>query len=83
MRSRELRKRGLRTHLRGKSFAVLGALLEHPGEVVTREELRRRLWPEGVFVDFENSLNSTVNRLRVALGDSFAKPRFIETLPQS
>ncbi|MFN0169034.1 MAG: winged helix-turn-helix domain-containing protein [Bryobacteraceae bacterium] len=81
-RTRELRKRGVRIHLRGKSFEVLLALLEHSGEVVTREQLRRRLWPEGIFVDFENSLNSTVNRLRVVLGDSSAKPRFIETLPR-
>jgi TolB-like protein len=82
MRLRKLRKRGLRMHLREKSFELLAALLEHSGEVVTREELRRRLWPEGVFVDFENSLNSTVNRLRAVLGDSSAKPRFIETLPK-
>ncbi|MBI4907956.1 MAG: winged helix-turn-helix domain-containing protein [Acidobacteria bacterium] len=82
MRTRELRKRGLRMHLRGKSFEVLAALLEHSGGVVTREELRRRLWPEGIFVDFENSLNSTVNRLRAVLGDSPTKPKFIETLPK-
>ena len=80
--TRELRKHGLRIGLREKSFQVLVALLEHPGEVVTREKLRRRLWPEGVFVDFDNSLNSTVNRLRDVLGDSSAKPRFIETLPR-
>ena len=79
---RELRKHGLRMHLRVKSFEVLAALLEHFGEIVTRDELRRRLWPEGVFVDFENSLNSAVNRLRDVLGDSSAKPRFIETLPR-
>ncbi len=82
MRTRELRKHGLRMQLRGKSFEVLAALLEHPGEVVTRQVLRQRLWPEGIFVDFENSLNSTVNRLRDVLGDSHAKPRFIETLPR-
>lgn len=79
-RTLELRKHGVRMKLRGKSFQALMALLEHPGEVVTREELRRRLWPEGVFVDFDNSLNSTVNRLRGALGDSAVEPRFIETL---
>ena len=81
-RTRELRKGGVRVRLRDKSFQVLIALLEHPGDVVTRDELRRRLWPQGVFVDFENSLNSTVNRLREVLGDSTAKPRFIETVPR-
>ncbi|MBZ5584310.1 MAG: winged helix-turn-helix domain-containing protein [Acidobacteriia bacterium] len=79
---RELRKGGLRIRVRDKSFEVLAALLEHRGEVVTRDELRRRLWPGGIFVDFENSLNSAVNRLRDALGDSAAKPRFIETWPR-
>lgn len=82
VRTRELRKHGVRMKLREKSFQVLVALLEHPGEVVTREELRLRLWPKGIFVAFDNSLNSTVNRLRVMLGDSTAKPRFIETLPR-
>jgi TolB-like protein/Flp pilus assembly protein TadD len=82
MRTRELRKHGVRMVLREKSFQVLVALLERPGEVVTREELRHRLWPEGIFVDFDNSLNSTVNRLRGVLGDSTANPRFIETLPR-
>lgn len=81
-RTRRLRKRGVRVHLPGKSFELLVALLERPREAVTREELRRRLWPEGVFVDFDNNLNSTVNRLRAALGDSSARPRFFETLPQ-
>ena len=81
-RARELRKRGLRIKLRDKSFEMLVALLERAGGVVTRDELRRRLWPEGVFVDFDNSLNSTVNRLRGVLGDSPARPRFIETLPR-
>lgn len=80
--TRELRKQGTRIKLREQSFEVLAALLECPGHVVTRDELRRRLWPDGVFVDFENSLNSTVNRLRGALGDSAAKPRYIETLPR-
>jgi TolB-like protein len=81
-RARELRKRGLRIKLRDKSFEVLVALLEHPGEAVTREQLRRRLWPEGVFVDFDNSLNSAVNRLRGALGDRAGKPKYVETLPR-
>lgn len=81
-RTRELRKHGLRVRLRRKSFEVLAALLEHAGEAVTRDELRRRLWPESVFVDFDGSLNSAVNRLRAVLRDSADKPRFVETLPQ-
>jgi len=78
----QLYKRGLRIHLRDKSFQVLAALLEHPGEVVTREDLRRQLWREEVFVDFDNNLNTAVARLREALGDSAEHPRFIETLPK-
>jgi DNA-binding response OmpR family regulator len=64
----QLFKRGARVHLREQCFQVLALLLERPGEVVTREELRRRLWPTEVFVDFENSLNAVVARLREALG---------------
>ena len=82
LRSGELRKRGTRIRLPGQSFEVLALLLEHPGELVTREELRARLWPADVFVDFENNLNTAVGRLREALGDSAEKPRFIETLPR-
>jgi TolB-like protein/Flp pilus assembly protein TadD len=78
----QLRKRGFRIRLRDQPFQVLAALLEHPGQVVTRDELRRRLWPDEVFVDFENSLNIAVARLRMALGDSPDHPRFIETLPK-
>lgn len=78
----QLRKRGIRIRLRDQPFQVLAALLEHPGQVVTRDELRRRLWPNEVFVDFENSLNIAVARLRAALGDSPDHPRFIETLPK-
>ncbi len=77
-----LRKRGMKVMLREQPFAVLALLLEHPGQLVTREELRRRLWPEDVFVDFDNLLNTAVARLRVALGDSAEHPRFIETLPK-
>lgn len=69
-------------HLREQSIQVLALLLEHPGEVVTREELHRRLWPYDVIVDFENNLNAAVSRLRQALGDSAEHPRFIETLPR-
>jgi TolB-like protein len=75
-------KRGVKIKLREQSFRVLKSLLENPGQVVTREDLRRRLWPGDVFVDFENSLNTAVGRLREALGDSADHPRFIETLPK-
>ena len=57
-------------------------MLERPGDVVTREELRQRLWPDGTFVDFEHSLNAAVKRLRAALGDDADNPRFVETLPR-
>jgi eukaryotic-like serine/threonine-protein kinase len=75
-------KAGSRIRLREQSFQVLAMLLERPGEVVTREDLRRRLWPTDVFIDFENSLNAAVARLREALGDSAERPRFVETLPK-
>ena len=78
----QLYKHGLRISLRDKSFQVLAALLEHPGQVVTREELRQRLWHEEVFVDFDNNLNSAITRLREALCDSADHPHFIETLPK-
>jgi TolB-like protein/Tfp pilus assembly protein PilF len=78
----QLFKRGLKINLREKSFRVLEALLEYPGQVVTREELQQRLWHEEVFVDFENNLNTAVARLREALCDSAEHPRFIETLPK-
>ena len=76
----ELRKHGLRIKLRGQPNDLLTVLLEHPGEVVTREELQKRLWAADIFVDFEHSLNAAVQRLRAALGDSADSPRFIETL---
>jgi TolB-like protein/tetratricopeptide (TPR) repeat protein len=78
----QLYKRGVRIGLRDKSFQVLALLLEQPGGVVTREQLRHRLWPADVFVDFENNLNTAVARLREALGDSAEHPRFVETLPK-
>ncbi len=78
----QVRKRGIRISLRDQPFQVLATLLEHPGEVVTREELRRRLWHDNVFVDFENGLNIAIARLRTVLGDSAEHPRFIETLPR-
>ncbi len=78
----ELRRRGVPLRVREQSFQVLGSLLENPGQVVTREELRRRIWGDEVFVDFENNLNSVVANLRDVLGDSAEHPRFIETLPK-
>src|SRR4051812_27296341 len=80
LRTGELRKRGIRVALQEQPLIVLAALVEHPGEIVTREELCRRLWPHGTFVDFEHSLNAAVRRLRVTLGDEAVTPRFIETV---
>ncbi len=77
-----LSRNGLKIRLGEKSFQVLALLLERPGQVVTREELRRRLWPDDVFVDFDNNLNITMARLRRALRDSAEHPRFIETIPK-
>ncbi|MFN7994366.1 MAG: winged helix-turn-helix domain-containing protein [Bryobacteraceae bacterium] len=79
----ELRKHGIRIRLQGRPLQLLQALLERPGEVVTREELRDRLWAADTFVDFESGLNTAVNRLRLALGDSADHPRYIETLARS
>jgi len=79
-REGELRKNGLRIKLQDQPFQVLVMLLERPGEMVTREELQRRLWPADTFVDFDHSLNSAVKKLREALGDQAENPRFIETL---
>src|SRR5687768_15752774 len=76
----ELRKRGLRIALQEQPLRILMALLERPGEIVGREELCRRLWPHGTFVDFDHSLNAAVRRLRVALGDEADVPRFVETV---
>ncbi len=78
----QIYKSGTRLRLRDQSFRVLAALLEQPGDVVTREELRHRLWPDEVFVDFDNVLNTAVGKLREALGDSATQPLFIETLPK-
>jgi TolB-like protein/DNA-binding winged helix-turn-helix (wHTH) protein/Tfp pilus assembly protein PilF len=78
--SGELRKHGLRIKLQGQPVHVLDMLLERPGEVVSREELQKRLWQADTFVDFEHSLNAAIKRLRAALGDSADSPRFIETL---
>jgi len=78
--SRELHKQGLRVRLQEQPFQVLQILLEHPGEVVTREQLQRRIWPSDTFVDFDRGLYNAVKKLREALGDSAESPRFIETL---
>ena len=78
----ELRKAGMRQKLAGQPFQVLQALLERPGEIITREELRQRLWPDNIFVDYELALKKAVNRLREVLGDSADSPHFIETIPR-
>lgn len=78
--TRELRKHGTRIRLEDQPFSVLLALLENPGAVVTRAELRARIWPDGTFVDFDKSLTKAVNKIRAALDDSAATPRFVETL---
>src|SRR6266487_3452594 len=79
-RSRELRKQGMKIKLQGQPAEILAVLLERPGQVITREELQKRLWPADTFVDFEHSLNAAIKRLRAALGDSADSPRFVETL---
>ncbi|HXC96711.1 MAG TPA: winged helix-turn-helix domain-containing protein [Edaphobacter sp.] len=76
----ELRRKGIRVKLHSQPFQVLFMLLERPGELLTREEISRELWPGGTFVDYEHGVNSAVNRLREALGDKASNPRFIETL---
>src|SRR6185312_8420717 len=76
----ELRKHGVRVRLQRRPFHILQALLEKPGQVVSREELRSRLWSSDTFVDFESGLNTAINRLRTALGDSAESPIYIETL---
>jgi cholera toxin transcriptional activator len=76
----ELRRNGLRVKLHSQPFQVLFMLLERPGEMLTREEICRELWPDGTFVDYEHGVNSAVNRLREALGDKASNPRFVETL---
>jgi TolB-like protein/Tfp pilus assembly protein PilF len=80
LRARELRKGGIRIRLQDQPFEILAMLIERPGDMVTRDELRQRLWPAGTFVDFEHSLNAAIKRLRGALGDDADNPRFVETL---
>ncbi len=82
LRTGEIRKQGAKFKLQEKLFQVLALLLEHAGRIVTREELRQRLWPADTFVDFDANLNTTLNKLRQAIGDSADHPRFIETIPR-
>ena len=82
LQARELRKHGMQIKLQEQPFQVLAFLLEHAGEIVTREQIRQRLWPKDTFVDVDNSVNAAINRLREALGDSAESPRFVETLPR-
>jgi TolB-like protein/DNA-binding winged helix-turn-helix (wHTH) protein/Flp pilus assembly protein TadD len=80
IRSGELRKHGVRVRLQEQPVCVLGMLLERPGEVVSREEIQRKLWPADTFVDFDHGLNKAINKIRDALGDSAQSPRFVETV---
>src|SRR5271167_291081 len=82
LRAGELYMSGHRIKLQEQPFQILAILLEQPGQAVTREQLRERLWPEDTFVDFDHSLNTAVKKLRQALNDEADKPRFIETLPK-
>jgi DNA-binding winged helix-turn-helix (wHTH) protein len=80
LRAGEFYKNGRKIKLQEQPFQILAMLLEHPGEVVTREEMRQRLWPGDTFVDFEHSLNTAIKKIRRALNDEAGKPRFVETL---
>lgn len=80
--SRDLRKNGVRLRLGEQSFQVLTALLERAGSEISRTELQQRIWPDGICVDFDKGLNSTVNKLRDALNDPASQPRYIETIPK-
>ena len=82
LRAGELRKSGLKIKLQEQPLQVLAMLLRHPGEVVTREELQRTVWPADTFVDFDRGLNKAINKIREALDDSAENPRFVETLPR-
>jgi len=82
LRAGELHKHGVKVKLQEQPFQVLQILLEHPGEIVTREDLRQRIWPSDTFVDFDGGVNNAVKRLREALGDSAESPRYVETIPR-
>ena len=81
-RAGEVYKHGIRLKLQDQPFQVLAVLLEHAGDLVTREELRQKLWPADTFVDFDTGLNSAIKKLRDVLADSAEEPRYIETLPR-
>src|SRR5262252_7189987 len=78
----ELRKNGSKIRLQEQPLQVLQILLRHPGKVITREELRQKIWPSDTFVDFDHRINNAIKRLREALGDTAETPRYIETLPR-
>jgi DNA-binding winged helix-turn-helix (wHTH) protein len=78
----ELRKRGVRVHLQAQPFQVLTVLLARAGQLVTREELRRQVWPENTFVEFDYALNTAVKKIRIALRDDPCLPRFVATVPR-
>src|SRR5712691_6139386 len=80
LRAGELRKHGIKLSLQEQPFLILQTLLETPGQIVTREELQKKIWPEDTFVDFDHGLHAAVNRLRQALGDAADSPRFVETV---
>ena len=82
MRLREVRRGSDAVRLQEQPFQLLALMLARPGDVVTREDIRQRLWPDGTSVDFEHSVNAVVKRLRAVLGDDAAQPRFVETLPR-
>ena len=82
LQSGELRKAGVRLKLQQQPFLVLKMLVQRPGEIVTREELCSKIWPADTFVDFDKSLNTAINKLRDALGDTSSSPTFIETIPR-
>ena len=82
LRLRELRKAGLKVKLQEQPFQILAILLEHPGELVSREEIQKRLWNTDTFVDFDHSLATAVKKLREALGDWADNPRFVATVPR-
>src|SRR6266571_3729555 len=78
----ELRKNGPKVPLQGQPFQVCAILLERSGKLVTREELRQKVWPEDTFVDFDHAVNTAIKKIRIALGDEADNPRFVQTLPR-
>src|SRR6516225_10626550 len=82
LRARELRKHGVKVGLPEQSIQILAILVKRSGEVVLREEIRKKLWPNDTIVEFDHSINAAINRLRGALGDEAGMPRYIETLPR-